>query len=223
MVAHHPDQQRQRQRGADPEAPASCRRSSALGPSSRRDGLGLERHAADRAVAGADLLDLGMHRAGVDRRPPAPASVLAARPSGSPRARPRTCRAQRAEQKWKVRPPCSRRCCGGRRVDASCRRPGPGSSCACSGLGAGDNERSPTRHPPHPAPTARWGFQQLEGQAARQKKPPVARPQAARSACDAGGAADQPARSALIFGQLASPLAMLPGMSADHWVCTSLE
>ena len=41
-------------------------RYSALGPSIDRDRLGLERHAADRAVARPHLLDLGVHRAGVD-------------------------------------------------------------------------------------------------------------------------------------------------------------
>ena len=41
--------------------------SSGLGPVSAVAHLGLERHAADRAGAGADLADLRMHRAGVDR------------------------------------------------------------------------------------------------------------------------------------------------------------
>ena len=38
-----------------------------------------------------------------------------------------------------------------------------------------------------------------------------------------GTAGDQPPRSALIPGQLASALAMLPGMSLDHCDCTSFE
>ena len=53
-------------------APTAKRRrkstSSGFGPSSAgRHALRLQRHAADRAVAGADLLDLRVHRAGVDR------------------------------------------------------------------------------------------------------------------------------------------------------------
>ena len=56
--------------GTDRTAPTQSRRRmsrySALGPSSRRDHRGLERHAADRAAAGPLLPDLGMHGAGVD-------------------------------------------------------------------------------------------------------------------------------------------------------------
>ena len=46
---------------------ASCRASSGLGPVSAVGELRLQRHAADRAGAGADLPDLRVHRAGVDR------------------------------------------------------------------------------------------------------------------------------------------------------------
>ena len=65
VVPHDPEQERQRQRGADPETAPHV---EVLGARPLLDGdhLGLERHAADRAVAGPDLLDLGMHRAGVD-------------------------------------------------------------------------------------------------------------------------------------------------------------
>ena len=66
MLAHHPDQQRQRQRGADPETPTHVEIFGARTFLLEEDRLRLERHAADRAVARADLLDVGMHRAGVD-------------------------------------------------------------------------------------------------------------------------------------------------------------
>ncbi len=45
---------------------ASCRRVR-VGPSSAPPASGLQRHAADRASAGAGLADFRMHRAGVDR------------------------------------------------------------------------------------------------------------------------------------------------------------
>ncbi len=66
MAAHFERENRQREHERDPEPPRHVRN---LGI---RRGFGggqlrLQRHAADRADAGADLPDLQMHRAGVDR------------------------------------------------------------------------------------------------------------------------------------------------------------
>ena len=66
MRAHLQDDDRKRQHEADPEA-ARHVGELGIGPAVGGRELGLERHAADRAGAGADLPDLRMHRAGVDR------------------------------------------------------------------------------------------------------------------------------------------------------------
>ena len=66
MAAHFQHDGRQREHEADPEA---ARHVGEFGIGRRieaRD-LRLQRHAADRAASGADLADLRMHRAGVDR------------------------------------------------------------------------------------------------------------------------------------------------------------
>ncbi len=56
----------QRQSKADPEAPRHVDEFVVRAAIGARD-QGLQRHAADRAGAGADLTDLRMHRAGIDR------------------------------------------------------------------------------------------------------------------------------------------------------------
>ncbi len=66
MVAHLQHEDRRSQHRADPEAPRHVRKfgiGSAIGGRDFR----FERHAADRAGAGAFLPDLRMHRAGIDR------------------------------------------------------------------------------------------------------------------------------------------------------------
>jgi hypothetical protein len=66
MRTHLQHQDREGQHEADLEPPLHV---GELGirPGVRRGAQGLERHAADRAAAGADLADFGVHRAGVDR------------------------------------------------------------------------------------------------------------------------------------------------------------
>ncbi len=64
--AHLQHEHRQRQHEADPE-PARHVDEFGIGAALGGSNLRLQRHAADRAGAGADLPDLGMHRAGVDR------------------------------------------------------------------------------------------------------------------------------------------------------------
>ena len=66
MTSHLEDHRRKREREADPEAP---RHVGEFGIGRRIEArhLGLQRHAADRAASGADLADLRMHRAGIDR------------------------------------------------------------------------------------------------------------------------------------------------------------
>ena len=65
--AHFQDDDRHRQRDADPEAPRVMSINSALGPVSAAGAQRFQRHAADRAGAWADLPDLRMHRTGIDR------------------------------------------------------------------------------------------------------------------------------------------------------------
>ena len=65
VAAHLEREHRRGQRQADPEAPRHVGELG-IGPGIRGHHLRLERHAADRTGAGADLPDLGMHRAGVD-------------------------------------------------------------------------------------------------------------------------------------------------------------
>ena len=66
VAAHLKDHRRERKHEADPEA---ARHVGEFGIGRRVEAgyLGLQRHAADRAIAGTDLADLRMHRAGVDR------------------------------------------------------------------------------------------------------------------------------------------------------------
>ncbi len=65
MAAHFQDDGRQREHEADPEA-ARHVGEFRIGRRIEARDLRLQRHAADRAASGADLADLGMHRAGVD-------------------------------------------------------------------------------------------------------------------------------------------------------------
>ncbi|MGY2811668.1 hypothetical protein ACVIHF_008398 [Bradyrhizobium sp. USDA 4506] len=65
MAAHLEHEHRHGQREADPEPPRHVDQFG-IGTVVERDLLGLQRHAADRAAAGADLAHLGMHRTGVD-------------------------------------------------------------------------------------------------------------------------------------------------------------
>ncbi len=64
---HGDDEERHGQRRADDKAAAEVDKLRVRPLMDIRHALRLQRHAADRAGAGADLLDLGMHRAGVDR------------------------------------------------------------------------------------------------------------------------------------------------------------
>ena len=65
MPAHFQGDQRQRQDKPDPEATAHVGKLR-IGLVLQADRLGLQRHAANRAIAGANLAHLGMHRAGID-------------------------------------------------------------------------------------------------------------------------------------------------------------
>ena len=64
VAAHLEREDGQRQHGADPQAPSHVAQFGARSVALRGD-HGLQRHAADRTVAGAQLAHLGMHRAGV--------------------------------------------------------------------------------------------------------------------------------------------------------------
>jgi len=64
VAAHLEHEHRQRQRGADPETPGHVAQFGTR-PLIFRGDHGLQRHAADRAMAGAPLAHVGMHRAGV--------------------------------------------------------------------------------------------------------------------------------------------------------------
>ncbi len=66
MAAHLQHHRRHGQRKPDPEAPRHVREFG-IGRRVEAHDIRLQRHAADRAASGADLPDLGMHRAGVDR------------------------------------------------------------------------------------------------------------------------------------------------------------
>ena len=66
MPAHLQRDHRHGERERDPEAPRHVDEFGVRAFGRRRD-LRLQRHAADRAAARADLADLRMHRAGVDR------------------------------------------------------------------------------------------------------------------------------------------------------------
>ncbi|MEH2603670.1 hypothetical protein V1277_003047 [Bradyrhizobium sp. AZCC 1588] len=66
MAAHLQNDGRQRKHEADPEA-ARHVREFRIGRRIEACHLRLQRHAADRAASGADLADLRVHRAGVDR------------------------------------------------------------------------------------------------------------------------------------------------------------
>jgi len=66
VPAHLQREDRQRDRGADPKAPAHVRELG-IGSGIGGDGFGLQRHAAERTRARPHLPHLGMHRAGVDR------------------------------------------------------------------------------------------------------------------------------------------------------------
>ena len=66
MAAHFQHDGGKREDEADPE-PAGHVRQLGIGRRIEAGDLGLQRHAADRATSRADLADLRMHRAGVDR------------------------------------------------------------------------------------------------------------------------------------------------------------
>ena len=66
VAAHLQDHRREREHQADPEAARHVGKFG-IGRRIEAGDLGLQRHAADRAIAGTDLADLRMHRAGVDR------------------------------------------------------------------------------------------------------------------------------------------------------------
>jgi hypothetical protein len=65
MAAHLDRKNRNGERQRDPESPGHVDQLR-VGRIVERDLLGLQRHAAERAAAGANLLDVRMHRAGVD-------------------------------------------------------------------------------------------------------------------------------------------------------------
>ena len=66
MAAHLDREHRKGQRQRDPESPGHVDQFR-VGRIVERDLFGLQRHAADRTTARADLPHLGVHRAGVDR------------------------------------------------------------------------------------------------------------------------------------------------------------
>jgi hypothetical protein len=66
VPAHFQHDRGQRKHEANPE-PARHVSEFRIGRRIEARDLRLQRHAADRAASGADLADLGMHRAGVDR------------------------------------------------------------------------------------------------------------------------------------------------------------
>ena len=109
------------QREADPEA---ARHVDQLGvrPASARREHRLERHAADRAGARADLADLRMHRAGVDRAFGHRRGFALRRRRDTSRDRPRTSRGSRPSRSSRAGP---RGCAGAWRCAGrpSCRRP----------------------------------------------------------------------------------------------------
>ena len=67
MAAHLQRDDRQRQCRRDPEPPRHVGAFAARVVLGNRARFGLQRHAADRAMARPDLADFRMHRAGVDR------------------------------------------------------------------------------------------------------------------------------------------------------------
>ena len=69
MATHFEDEHRQGEHETDPEPPGHVVQ-FVVWPPFRGHLHGFERHAADRATAGADLTDLRMHRAGVDGSDP---------------------------------------------------------------------------------------------------------------------------------------------------------
>ena len=66
MASHLEREHGQRKREPDPKPPLHVEKCG-IGPVLGAGDQGLERHAADRASAGANPPDLRMHRAGVDR------------------------------------------------------------------------------------------------------------------------------------------------------------
>ena len=210
MIAHDPEQQRQSQRRADPKPPAHVEVLGAR-PLLDRDRLGLERHAADRAVARSDLLDLRVHRAGVN-------GVLGRRPGLRPRARQIGVRRrlELARATFRAEPPgpaavlapvlggrrvhghaadrvfrCSGAFCLVGRVTSGGRRQGSAPpSLDCDEMGIPVTGRSSTK------------------QKKSRRSQPAATRSGMRSLMPPRQPAAQPARSALIFGQLASALPM---------------
>ena len=142
--AHLEREHRQRQHEADPEAPGHVGEFGIRARVGGRD-LGLERHAADRAGAGADLPDLRMHRAGVDRafRHRLGGALPPCR--GTSRDRPRT---------WcGSRPSRNNRCGPCARGDAwrcadrpSCRRPDRRTPCSRPRARDDARDASTSRH-----------------------------------------------------------------------------
>ena len=193
-------------------------RSSSLGPVLGADQLGLERHAADRAVAGADLLDLGMHRAGVDRivrsgragsRPIA--EIVFRRGLEFSRA---AGRAEHIGLAGMLAPLPARS--PGRR---SCRTPGPWPARrrplharAAVARGAA----------PCPSPSGMWCLGDGHSSHGKVKARPT-KSRRSRRRLFALRALVQSASSSRMPGQLASALVMLPGTSCDHCFCTSRE
>ena len=86
---------------ADPEAPGHVDQLFVVRLVRVGNAHRLQRHAADRAGAGALLHDLRVHRAGVERALRASGRPAAARRRDRRPGRPRICPRQPAQQKWK--------------------------------------------------------------------------------------------------------------------------
>ena len=117
VPAHLQREHRHGQRQPDPEPPRHVGELG-IGPRVGRHQLRLERHAADRAGAGPDLPDLGMHRAGVDRAFRDRLGARAARGVKILRAdRPRTSRGSRPSRSSRCGRHASCAVLGGVRID----------------------------------------------------------------------------------------------------------